>query len=148
MLDTDQREPDGATPTSIQGQWLERKLAESKSPWKLVLAHHAPYSSGKVPGVPHMRWPFKAWGADAVLSGFYHVYERLLVGDLPYFVNGLGGAYISGFGEPDPNSRFRYDADHGAMIVDANATQITFRFVNRDGRIIDEYVLLKKQNRK
>ncbi|MFH0342232.1 MAG: hypothetical protein ACHBNF_08900 [Chromatiales bacterium] len=32
----------------------------------------------------------KAWGADAVLSGFYHVYERLSVDELPYFVNGAG----------------------------------------------------------
>jgi len=35
-----------------------------------------------------MRWLFKAWAADAMLSGFYHVYERLSVDELPYFVNG------------------------------------------------------------
>jgi len=147
MLDTDEREPDGATATSVQGRWLERKLAESKAPWKLVFAHHAPYSSGRVPDFQHMRWPFKAWGADAVLSGYYHVYERLFVGDLPYFVNGLGGAFISGFGETDINSRFRYDENNGALLVDAGDAQITFRFVNRDGRIVDEYVLVKNQTR-
>jgi tartrate-resistant acid phosphatase type 5 len=141
MLDTDQREPDGASANSIQGRWLERKLAESKAAWKLVFAHHAPYSSGRVPDFEHMRWPFKAWGADAVLSGYYHVYERLSVEDIPYFVNGMGGAFISGFGETDARSRFRYDADNGAMLVDAIETRMTFRFVNRDGRIVDEYAL-------
>ena len=145
MLDTDEREPDGATAKSIQGRWLERRLAESKAPWKLVFAHHAPYSSGRVPDFQHMRWPFKAWGADAVLSGYYHVYERLLVDDLPYFINGLGGAFISGFGETDIGSRFRYEENNGALLVDASNAQITFRFVNRDGRIVDEYVLVKRQ---
>jgi hypothetical protein len=94
-----------------------------------------------------MRWPFKTWGADAVLSGYYHVYERLLVDDLPYFINGLGGAFISGFGKLDVNSRVRYDQNNGAMLVDASDAQIIFRFVNRDGRIIDEYVLARNPTR-
>jgi tartrate-resistant acid phosphatase type 5 len=38
-----------------------------------------------------MQWPFAAWGATAVLAGHDHDYERLTVGGLPYFVNGLGG---------------------------------------------------------
>jgi len=147
MLDTDEREPDGASATSIQGRWLERKLAESKALWKLVFAHHAPYTSHRVPDVEYMRWPFKAWGADAVLSGFYHVYERLLVDGLPYFVNGSGGLWVSNFGEIDAHSRFRYREDFGAVLVDAGDAQITFRFVTRDGRIVDEYVLVKNQTR-
>jgi tartrate-resistant acid phosphatase type 5 len=141
MLDTDEREPDGVSATSMQARWLERRLAESKSPWKLVFAHHAPYVSGRVPDFEHMRWPFKAWGADAVLSGFYHVYERLSVEGIPYFVNGLGGAYISGFGETDAQSRFRYDSDNGAMLIDAIDARITFRFVNRRGQVVDQHAL-------
>ena len=39
-----------------------------------------------------MQWPFKDWGADAVLTGHDHIYERLLVNGIPYFVNGIGGA--------------------------------------------------------
>ena len=143
MLDTDEREPDGATAISIQARWLEQKLTKSNGAWKLVLAHHAPYTSHTVPDIERMRWPFKAWGADAVLSGFYHVYERLLVDGLPYFVNGAGGYWVSGFGEIDANSRFRYNEDYGALLVDAGDTRLTFRFVNRDGRIVDEHVLVK-----
>jgi len=147
MLDTDEREPDGASATSIQGRWLERKLAESTARWKLVFAHHAPYTSHKVPDVEYMRWPFRAWGADAVLSGFFHVYERLLVDGLPYFVNGSGGLWVSDFGEIDARSQFRYREDYGAMLVDASDAHITFRFVNREGRIVDEYVPVKGQSR-
>jgi len=141
MLDTDEREPDGATTDSVQARWLKAQLANSKAAWKIVLAHHAPYTSHTVPDVDRMRWPFKAWGADAVLSGYYHVYERLIVDGIPYFVNGVGGASLSGFGEIDPRSKFRVAGSYGAMLVDATAKQMTFRFVNRDGRVIDEYEL-------
>lgn len=143
MLDTDEREPDGVTADSIQGRWLKRRLAESDAPWKLVFAHHAPFTSHEVEDIRRMRWPFKDWGADAVLSGFYHVYERLLVEGIPYFVNGAGGSWISRFGEIDPNSRFRYAGGYGAMLVDAGKSRILFRFVSREGRIVDEYVMEK-----
>ena len=144
MLDTDQREPDGTADTSVQAQWLRQRLAESTAPWNIVLAHHAPYTSHRVEDTGRMRWPFKAWGADAVLSGFYHVYERLVVDSLPYFVDGVGGSSVSEFGEIDAHSRFRYSADYGAMLVDGTDARITFRFVNREGRIVDQYVLTKQ----
>ncbi|MEO8451551.1 MAG: alkaline phosphatase [Gemmatimonadota bacterium] len=143
MLDTDEREPDGATAGSIQAQWLEQQLARSTSRWNLVFAHHAPYTSHRVEDIARMRWPFKAWGADAVLSGFYHVYERLMVDSLPYFIDGVGGSSVSGFGQIDSHSRFRYAADYGALLVDATDARITFRFVTRSGRIVDEYSLVK-----
>jgi len=126
---------------------LERELAQSQSAWRLVFAHHAPYVSGRVASFERMRWPFKQWGADAVLSGYFHVYERLSVDGLPYFVNGLGGAYISGFGNTDPNSRFRYDQDNGAMLIDASDVSITFRLVSRSGQIVDEYALAKSRTK-
>lgn len=143
MLDTDEREPDGATESSAQGLWLKQALAESTATWKLVLAHHAPYTSHQVEDIVRMRWPFAAWGADAVLSGYYHVYERLNIDGIPYFVNGAGGTWISHFGAIDPHSQFRYAGDFGAMMVDAAERQITFRFVNRIGKIIDQHVLVK-----
>ena len=143
MLDTDEREPDGATADSIQGRWLEQRLRESTGVWKLVFAHHAPYTSHSVEDIQRMRWPFKAWGADAVLSGFFHIYERLLVDGIPYFVNGAGGLWVSNFGEIDSHSQFRYRENFGALLVDASATLITFRFVNRNGSIVDRYEVSK-----
>ena len=143
MLDTDERNPDGATVSSIQGRWLQRKLAESTRPWKLVFAHHAPYLSRTVDGFRRMRWPFKDWGAHAVLSGFYHIYERLSIEGVPYFINGVGGSTITGFGEINPNSQFRYNNDYGAMLVVASDTQINFRFINRRGKVIDSHTIYK-----
>ncbi len=144
MLDSDEREPDGATVDSVQARWLKRELAASGEPWKLVYAHHGPYTSHRVPDIERMRWPFKEWGADAVLSGYYHVYERLSISGIPYFINGAGGAWLSQFGNVDPSSLFRYNSDYGAMLVDASAERITFRFITRRGEVVDSYEATKK----
>ena len=144
MLDTDERDPDGATENSKQFSWLKQVLSSSTQPWNLVYAHHAPYSSGWTAGFKRMRWPFKEWGANGVFSGYYHVYERLLVDGIPYFISGVGGSFISGFGETDAHSQYRYDKDFGAILVEANDTQITFQFINRKGKVIDKYYIQKK----
>jgi tartrate-resistant acid phosphatase type 5 len=142
VLDSDPQEPDGISSSSTQALWLQAKLAASTAPWKLVYMHHPPFSSGADHGsTPSLQWPYQAWGADAVLTGHDHTYERIFWGGIPYFVNGLGGAAIYPFGAPVSGSQVRYNADYGAMRVFANATQVTFQFINRAGAVIDSYTL-------
>jgi tartrate-resistant acid phosphatase type 5 len=142
-IDSDTQEPHGVISTSMQANWLQGKLAVAEEPWKLVYFHHPPYSSGSAHGMtPHMQWPFQQWGASAVLAGHEHNYERIVLDGFPYIVNGLGGTpNIYGFGEPVPGSVVRYSADHGAMLVDATDSSITFRFYTRAGALIDTFVL-------
>ena len=96
-LDSDSREPDGINRSSAQAAWLQAQLAASTSPWNVVYLHHAPYSSGRHGATDWAQWPYKEWGADVVLAGHDHTYERLLVDDLLYFVNGVGGGAIYQF---------------------------------------------------
>jgi len=86
-----------------------------------------------------MRWPFAAWGADAILAGHDHLYERLLVDGIPYFTDGAGGGALYNFNAPLPQSQFRYDANYGAMLVTAGYTGLLFEFYNRLGELIDSY---------
>jgi len=89
-----------------------------------------------------MRWPFHAWGADVVLAGHNHVYERLNVDGGLYIVNGLGGGARYAFSEtPEPGSQVRYQANHGALRVQASETTITFEFFNVEGELIDHFSL-------
>ena len=143
VIDSDPAEPHGNTSTSIQAMWLKGKLAASTAPWQIVSLHHPPYSSGSTHGsFPDLQWPFTAWGADVVLAGHDHLYERLFRDGIPYFVNGLGGhPTLYPFGAPIPGSQKRYNSDYGAMLVDASATQIIFKFITRTGLIIDSYTL-------
>lgn len=136
-LDSDSREPDGVGQKSIQAKWLQEKLAASQAVWKVVYFHHAPYSSGLHGPTEWAQWPYAAWGADVVLAGHDHTYERLLIDGIPYFVNGLGGGSIYNFENVHPGSQVRYNADYGAMLVEADANKMVFQFFNRRGKLID-----------
>jgi parallel beta-helix repeat protein len=141
-IDSDGQEPDGKTSTSAQAAWLQNQLTASTAPWQLVYMHHPPYSSGANHGsTSDLQWPYQAWGADMVLAGHDHTYERILQDGMPYFVNGLGGRSIYAFSTPVSGSQVRYNDDYGAMLVEASATQIVFQFIARTGEVIDTYTL-------
>ena len=141
ILNSNSSEPDGAAADSVQAVWLQAQLAASTSPWNLVAFHHPPFSSGGHGNSAWMQWPFAAWGADAVLSGHDHTYERITGDGIVYFVNGLGGASRYGFGAPVQGSQARYNADWGAMRVTATATTLDFEFISLDGQVQDAYHL-------
>ena len=121
--------------------WLQAALASSSSTWNVVLLHHAPFSSGSHGPTLASQWPYAAWGADAVLAGHDHTYERLLQDGIPYFVNGLGGQTIYGFGTIQPGSMRRYNGDYGAMQLDADTENLTFKFITRTGLVVDSFTL-------
>ena len=136
VVDSDSRDPDGVLSGSPQGIWLQNALAGSTSPWQIVYFHTAPYSSGTHGSTEYMRWPFKDWGADAVLSGHDHTYERLSIDGLTYFVNGLGGGGIYDFLHHVDGSQVRYNDDHGAMLVEATSSHLTFQFISIQGDVV------------
>jgi hypothetical protein len=88
-----------------------------------------------------MRWPFKEWGADLVLAGHDHIYERILAGGLTYLVNGLGGAVFYTMGPAVEGSLARFNETAGALFIEADATTLRARFQSVDGRVIDELTL-------
>ena len=143
-MDSDSNEPDGNTATSKQALWLKDKLAASKSCFDLVYFHHPPYSSGEHGSDSDTRWPFEAWGAEAVLAGHDHNYERFQVGGIPYFVVGTAGAGLRPFEKPALSETKLRNADtYGAMLISANASAITFDFWSDDGRKLDTLTVPK-----
>lgn len=143
VLDSDANEPDGISSTSVQAAWLKSQLANSSYPWKIVVLHHAPYSSGDHGSNVLRQWPFADWGADVILAGHDHTYERITQDGILYFVNGLGGKSIYGFPDIVDGSQLRYNEDYGAMLVDVSIGKIRFRFINRQGVVIDDIDLVK-----
>jgi tartrate-resistant acid phosphatase type 5 len=130
---------------ATQKTWLAERLSKARKPWKIVYFHHAPYNVGGFrPERTDLRWDFKQWGASAILTGHDHLYNRQVVADLPYFVNGLGGMtrYACDLdrqgNQPSP---FCYSDDYGAMLVVANDCQIQFQFISRHDKLIDTYML-------
>ncbi len=143
-LDSDTREPDGVTWDSRQGKWAAERLAASEACFRFVFFHHPPYSSGLHGNTEHMRWPFKAWRVDAVLAGHDHTYERLDVDGIPYFVNGLGGASPYEMRERvQPESKVRFNAAHGAMLITVTDTGADLEFRDVENRVVDHHRLEK-----
>lgn len=139
VIDSDSEEPDGITSTSVQAQWLRNKLAASTAPWKIVYFHHPAYSSRT--SFTSMQWPFQAWGADAVLAGHAHVYERVMKDGIPFITNGLGGDSTGSFTSAIAGSVVRFGEDYGAMRITAGSTALTFEFITRRGVVIDSFTM-------
>jgi hypothetical protein len=135
-------EPDGVRVNEPQAAWLRDALAASTAAWNVVVFHHPPYTSGYHGNCSWMQWPFAEWGADLVLCGHDHSYERMIVDGFPYVVNGLGGGARYAPGQrPVAGSQAFYNKSHGALYMEATLESITMRFVSRDNDLVDEFAL-------
>ena len=145
MINSNSAEPDGTngitTPLSSQAQWLKDQLDASRSPWNVIIFHHPPYASDTNHGSnAYMQWPFAAWGADVVISGHSHVYERIERDGIVYFVNGIGGAAKYAKGSTVTGSKFFWGSANpgwGAQKVVATDTTLDFQFYTTDGTLRD-----------
>lgn len=105
---------------SAQEQWLRADLAASARPCTMAVWHHPRFTSGtghigEVAVAPF--WDaLQAYGADVVLNGHVHDYERFApqlpdgtasAKGIQEFVVGTGGKTIYEFAAAQPNSRVR-----------------------------------------
>ncbi len=145
-IDSDKHEPDGITFDSLQGHWLQDRLKAATECYKVVYFHHPPYSSGNPDyTVESMRWPFRDWGADLVLSGHQHQYERMQIDGVTYVVAGLGGALNRfDFFATQPGSVVRFNATFGALRGLITDQGLVFDFVGTHGFVVDSFRIDKK----
>ncbi len=130
-----------ASSSNAQTAWLHTALQASQAQWQVVLFHHPPHSSGDLGASPELRLPFAAWGADLVLNGHNHNYERIDLNGISYVINGLGGEDITGFKTPVRGSVVRYNGDFGLNLFTATSTQIIGSFISVDGVTRDSFVI-------
>jgi len=143
-LNWNPQEPDGRDENSMQALWLKNKLASSTSKFNIVVGHQTPYSSGFVNRPGHgslevLQWPFKEWGADLVISGHEHIYERLLIDGLTYVVNGVGGAPLYNFVVLNPKYISHIEGEHGAILGEVVGNKLKFKFITTSLRIQDTF---------
>lgn len=149
-----QIEPDNLDEATIaqsrQMRRLKRWLAESKAARRLaiVLWHHPPYtsSSSYYPGLTQFQdIPLQNWGANALICGHSHLYERLVKDAFPYFISGAGtdDRFVD---LHDPMSPYSYKAvtrKLGYMELKTYPLSVVMHFKDINGEIHDEYVINK-----
>ncbi|MGZ8317844.1 MAG: metallophosphoesterase family protein, partial [Telluria sp.] len=113
---------------AAQLNWLGQELAAHPSHCTLAYSHHPLYSSGGHGSIPAMRGAWEILhraGAEIMLSGHDHDYERFAPQDaygvrdelrgMRQFVVGTGGAYLTPFRWPLPNSEMRDNSRTGVL---------------------------------
>ena len=130
---------------SAQGRWLHADLSAHRGRCTLAYWHHPRFSSGPHGDQGQMRdfWQIlHDAGADVVLSGHDHTYERFAPQDadgfpdathgIRQFVVGTGGARLYEFGTVRPNSEVRIRA-LGVLKLTLSAGQYEWEFVPEQG---------------
>lgn len=136
---------------SEQERWLRADLAAHPRRCTLALMHHPRFSSGMHgdnSAVAPLWRALQEAGADVVLSGHDHLYERFLrmTADgrpdadrgIRSFVVGTGGARHVGFFRRAAGSQVRYDGHWGLLRLTLRADRYEWEFITgADGQRLD-----------
>lgn len=135
----------GCGEDSPQIQWLEVDLATTDRRCILAYWHHPLFSSASRKEDSRMRPAWDALheaGAEVVLNGHDHAYERFLPQDpegnadpegIREFVVGTGGKSLYMFNEPLPNSEVRGNEAYGVLRLSLMPDSYGWEFVPIEG---------------
>ena len=138
----------GCGPGSPQERWLRADLAAHPAACTLAYWHHPRFSSGEGANEADVTAFWQALyehGAEIVLAGHDHVYERFAPqkpngepdpeGGVRQFVVGTGGAAHQRFaGPPAANSEARNDDTFGVLKLTLHPTSYEWHFIPVAGR--------------
>lgn len=126
-----------------QKTWLTKELSLSEANFKVVVLHHPPYSSGKHGSTKRYQWSYAEMGADLVISGHDHTYERISRRGGMYVVAGTGGAKLYKCGKPVYGSIICQDKRYGALFLYVNSFQLRGVFRTSTGETLDTFTMSK-----
>ena len=127
------------TAGSAEEQWLKADLATTTKPCILAYFHYPLFDSGDS-AVPAMKiyWnDLRAAGADVVLNGHAHAYERWALqspsgaldpNGIRQFTVGTGGAEVYGAVAPQANSQVR-STTYGVLRLQLGASSYSWKFL-------------------
>ena len=131
-----------ASPGSAQYEWVRQDLETNRHRCTLAIWHYPVFSSGHDTNIPVMKpiWALlDANGAEVVISGHAHSYERLAPLDqngtrddelgIRSFVVGTGGAYFTNLVQQAPNSEVFQNHTLGVLKLTLRTDSYDWRFV-------------------
>lgn len=135
---------------SPQNQWLRADLAANRTACTLAYWHAPLYSSGTHGNASRVRPLWEAlyeYGADVVLNGHDHRYERFAPQNatgqadpkgIREFVAGTGGAKLYPQSVRQPNSEAQNDTDWGVIKLTLHAASYDWEFVPIAGQTYND----------
>ena len=128
---------------SEQDAWLRAELAAHSNVCTLAYWHHPRFNSGAVhgdhPAVADFWNALYSYGADVVLNGHEHIYERFApqtpgaIADpakgIRQFTVGTGGRGLYAIGVVKPNSEVRNGSSYGVLKLTLRPTSYDWQFV-------------------
>lgn len=151
VLDSECERVGGCDPASAQGTWLSADLAASRARCTMAIWHSPRFSSGDEhgndPAMDPLWRALYAAGADVVVNGHDHAYERFAPQDpdgredrtqgIRQFVVGTGGTALRGFDDPVANSELRASVAHGLLEFTLRDGGYDWRFIPTRGDFSD-----------
>jgi 3',5'-cyclic AMP phosphodiesterase CpdA len=126
-----------------QLDWLQQRLQDSNSAWKICYFHHPLYSDGKYHGPDldlraQLEPIFLKSGVKVVLSGHEHMYERLKPQKgINYFILGNAGQLRVHDLRPSASMAKGFDTDQCFMLIEVAGDQLYFQTISRRGDTVD-----------
>jgi hypothetical protein len=127
---------------SPQDKWLQADLLQNTEPCVLAYWHEPRFTSGSIHGNDTGVAPFwndlYAAGADLVLNGHNHQYERFALQNpsgladpngVREIVAGTGGAGLYSFSTIQPNSQAHDGTSHGVLLLTLHPGSYDWKFV-------------------
>ena len=120
-----------------QMAWLEKSLAASTAPWKIVVGHHPIYTGGLHGDTPflveHVLPLLQKHKVQVYLNGHDHDLQHLQAGDVNLFCSGAGS-------KPRPTTKTAHtkfaQGCSGFMAVALQADKMNVRMINDRGEIL------------
>ena len=129
---------------STQAAWLDKDLAATQLPWKIIYMHRPPYSSGEHGSDTTLRNKLapvlERHGVQLVLSGHDHDYERMKPQDgVAYVVTGGGGIGTRPVGKSSFTA-FSEDVIH-FVYVEVGVDDLILHAIDATGHEFDSMVV-------
>ncbi len=145
--------PGGCGKDSPQARWLRQELARNPTRCALAMWHHPLFSSGRHGSAPEVRPLFEILyelGADVVLNGHDHHYERFMPVDphgrpdpargIREFIVGTGGIPLRGFWSgPLEITERRDNTAHGVLQLTLRPDGYDWRFFPIPGAAFSDW---------
>lgn len=140
------RQVGGCSARSAQYRFLQADLAAHPALCTLAFWHHPRFASSVSGGTTHVAkfWDaLYAAGADVVLGGNQHVYERFApqtpsqqasADGIREFVIGTGGKSHGKFSTTQPNSEVQNSSAYGVLALTLHPTSYDWQFISEAGQ--------------